>query len=121
MSRYLLLLLLNLPFILAAIISQFTQYKLGRSTKRRLQVQMALWILILAGLATAEPLYNWLFASGFTQTESLSLFDVVQITAIVIVFYIANRSRQKVDVLEHRINDLHQEISIKLSQDNKFK
>jgi hypothetical protein len=116
MSRYLLLLLLNLPFILAAILSQITQFKLGRSTKRRLWVQMVLWLLILIGLATAEPLYNWLFASGLTQTESLSLFDVVQITAIVITFYIANRTRQKVEVLEHRIKDLHQELSIRLSQ-----
>lgn len=119
MSRYLLLLLLNLPFILAAILSQITQFKLGRSTKQRLWFQMVLWLLILIGLATAEPLYNWLFASGFTQTESLSLFDVVQITAIVIIFYIANRSRQKVEVIENRLRDFHQELSIMLSQNKK--
>jgi hypothetical protein len=116
MSRYLLLFLLNLPFILAAILSQVTQYKMGRSSKQRLGVQLSLWLLILTGLATAEPLYNWLFSSGFTKTESLSLFDVVQITAIVTIFYIANRSRQKVEVLEHRLKDLHQELSIRLSE-----
>lgn len=116
MSRYLLLFLLNLPFILAAILSQITQFKLGRSSKRRLVAQMILWLLILVGLASAQPLYTWLFASGLTQTESLSLFDVVQITAIVIIFYIANRTRQKVEVLEHHMKDLHQELSIRLSQ-----
>lgn len=115
MSRYLLLFLLNLPFILAALLSQITQYKLGRSSKRRVTIQVFVWLLILLGLATAQPVYNWLFASGLTQTESLSLFDVVQITAIVIVFYIANRTRQKVEVLEHRLKDLHQELSIMLS------
>lgn len=117
MSRYLLLFLLNLPFILAAMLSQITQYKLGKSSRRRLRVQLVLWGIILIGLASAEPLYNWLFASGLTQTESLSLFDVVQVTALVIVFYMANRSRQKIEVLEHRLNDLHQEISIRLSRE----
>jgi hypothetical protein len=116
MSRYLLLFLLNLPFILAALLSQITQYKLGRSTKKRFQVQMLLWFLILIGLATAQPIYIWLFSNGLTQTESLSLFDVVQITAIVITFYIANRSRLKVEVLEHRLKDLHQELSIQLAK-----
>ena len=119
MSRYLLLFLLNLPFILAAIISQITQYKLGRSSKRRLYVQLAIWLIILVGLASAETIYEWLRANELTQTESLSLFDVVQITAIVIVFYIANRSRQKIEVLERRINDLHQELSIRLSTTKK--
>ena len=116
MSRYLILLLLNTPFILAAILSQITQYKLGRSSKRRLYVQMILWLLILVGLISAESFYNWLFAHGFTQTDSLSLFDVVQITAIVVVFYIANRSRLKIEAVERRLQDLHQELSITLSE-----
>lgn len=115
MSRYLLLFLLNLPFILAAILSQITQYKLGRSSKKRLRVQMLLWIIVLTGLAAAEPIYTWLFANGLTQTESLSLFDVVQITAIVMLFYITNRSRAKLDALERQTQDLHQELSIRLS------
>lgn len=119
MSRYLLLLIINLPFIFAAIVSQVTQYKLGRSTKRRLQVQMGLWLVILISLASAESIYNWLFSNGLTATDSLSLFDVVQITAIVIVFYIANRSRLKLEVLERRLQDLHQELSIKLSEKNR--
>lgn len=115
MSRYLLLFLLNLPFILVAILSQVTQYKLGRSSKRRLYTQMVIWILITIGLLGAEPLYNWLFSQGLTDTDSLSLFDVVQITAIVMLFYVANRSRAKLEALERRVQDLHQEISIELS------
>jgi hypothetical protein len=116
MSRYLLLLLLNLPFILLAIISQITRYKMNRSSKRRLYIQMLLWFLILGGLVAAEPLYNWLLAHGLTQTDSLSLFDVVQITAIVVIFFIANQSRQKIETLERRLQDLHQELSIILSK-----
>lgn len=114
-SRYLLLLLFNLPFIIAAVISQVTLYKLGKSSKRRLYVQLTIWAIILAGLASAEGFYEWLHSNGFTQTDSLSLFDVVQITAIVMLLYITNRSRQKIEALETRLNDLHQELSIRLS------
>jgi hypothetical protein len=116
MSRYLLLFLLNLPFILAALLSAVTQYKLGRSSSRRLFLQVTIWIIVLAGLALAEPIYVWLFNNNLTTTEPLSLFDVVQITAIVITFYIANRSRLKTQTLERRVQDLHQELSIRLSQ-----
>lgn len=115
MSRYLILLLLNLPFILLAILSAITKYKLNRSTKKHFYAQLTIWLLVLASLALAEPIYNWLFQHRLTQTEPLSLFDVIQITAIVIVFYIANRSRAKIEALEKRLQDLNQGLSIRLS------
>lgn len=117
MSRYLLLFLLNLPFILAALLGAITRYKLGKSTKRRMATQITLWLIILAGLASAEPLYTWLYSNNLTNTEPLSLFDVIQITAIVITFYIANRTRAQLELTERRLNDLHQELSIKLSSE----
>jgi len=117
MSRYVLLLILNLPFILAALLGQITQYKLGRSSRRRLYTQTSIWLVITIGLIVAEPAYNWLFSHGLTQTDSLSLFDVVQITAIVMLFYITNRMRVKLELLERRVQDLHQELSIRLSID----
>jgi hypothetical protein len=64
----------------------------------------------------AEPLYEWLFVNNLTQTESLSLFDVIQITAIVIVAYMTNRCYIKIETLEKRANDLHRELSIRLSK-----
>ena len=119
MSRYLILLILSLPFILLAILSAVTKYKLGHSTKKQLVTQVVMWLLILIGLASAESIYNWLFQHKLTQTEPLSLFDVIQITAIIIVFYMANRSRSKIEVLEKRIQDLHQELSIRISKNKK--
>lgn len=116
MSRYLLLFLLNLPFILVGMLSALTQYKLKKLTLRSFLVQTMIWLAVAFGLLIAEPLYEWLFARGYTYTDSLSLFDVVQITAIVIIFYIANRTRMKLERLERRLNDLHQEISIRLSE-----
>lgn len=115
MSRYTLLLLLNLPLILMAIVATVTRYKLGHATGRRTAVQLAIWLVILGGLILAQPLYEWLRANGYTDTDSLSLFDVIQITAIVIILYIVTRMRAKIDALEQRLASLHREISIRLS------
>lgn len=117
MSRYLLLFLLNIPFVIAGILSVIVSYKMHRSSKRRLISQLILWLIVLAGLIGAQPLYEWLFSHNLTVSEPLSIFDVIQITAIVIVFYIANRSAAKVVALEKRMQDLHQELSIITSKD----
>lgn len=119
MSRYLLLLLLNLPFIIFGVIGAITQYKLGRSSRRRLIAAIGVWLAILVALIIAQPLYEFLYSNELTQTEPLSLFDVMQITAVVLVFYIANRTRNKLEVTERRLNDLHQELSIVLSENRR--
>lgn len=115
MSRYLILIILNLPFILLAFLGAVTQYKLKHITKKRLIFQIIIWLFVLASLLSVESIYTWLFTHNMTQTEPLSLFDVIQITAIVVVFYIANRSRTRLETLEKRLQDLHRELSIKLS------
>ncbi len=117
MSRYTVLLILNLPFILAGFMRSTVNYKLREISKRRYILSLLFWIVILIGVALAEPIYQFLFSHNLTQTESLSLFDVVQITGIVTLFYITNRSRGKVEVLERRLQDLHQELSIRLSKE----
>ncbi|MGF7229605.1 MAG: hypothetical protein ACQR33_06545 [Candidatus Saccharibacteria bacterium] len=117
MSRYLILLILNGPFIVAGLVNALVAYKMTRISKRRFILQVAFWIILLTGLATIKPIYEFLFSNNLTNTEPLSLFDVMQITGIVIVFFIAIRTRAKVENLERRLQDLHQELSIRLSQD----
>ncbi|HEY8992974.1 MAG TPA: hypothetical protein VIM37_03965 [Candidatus Microsaccharimonas sp.] len=50
------------------------------------------------------------------DSSELSLFDIFQTTGIVVVIYVLNRQRQKIEQNEITIRDLHQEISIKLSE-----
>ena len=115
MSRYAVLLILNLPLIALALSSALVDYKLGKISRRKYFIQTAFWILIFAGLASTKYIYEFLFSNNLTQTEPLSLFDVIQITGIIFVLYLANRSRIKIETLERRVQDLHQEISIRLS------
>lgn len=114
MSRYTLLLLLNTPFVVGGILNAVVSYKLKRQSKRKFIFQIFLWLAVFVGLASSEALYNFLFSHQLTQTEPLSLFDVVQITGILLLFFMVNRNRSKIEAQEKRIQDLHQELSIKL-------
>ena len=82
---------------------------------RRLIFKVSFWVIVLLGLLFTESIYTFLYDQGLTQTEPLSLFDVLQITAIIYVFFLVNRLYVKVDVLEKRVQDLHQELSIRLA------
>jgi hypothetical protein len=115
-SRYLLLFLFTLPFIIAGMVNIITQFKLNRIRTARLVAGLVIWATAFFGLLFAEPIYNWLFSSGLTQSDSLSLFDVVQITAIALLFYIVNQQRLKLEITDRRLKEIHKEISIKLSE-----
>lgn len=121
MSRYLILLLVNLPLIIVAFLSALVDYKMGKLTRKKYFVQLALWLIILVGIASSHFIYSFLFSHQLTQTEPLSLFDVIQITGVIIVLFMANRSRIKLEGLERRVQDLHQELSIRLSEDERKK
>ncbi len=113
--RYVILVLLNLPVVLLALINIVTKYKTRKISRERFRRQVLLWTLILVIIVSSFPLYN--LASGQHPLEStaLSLFDIVEITVIVFLIYIINNMRQKLEWTERRLRDLHQELSIRLS------
>jgi hypothetical protein len=113
--RYLALVLLNLPIILAALVNIVTQYKLKKVSAGRFRHQLILWIVIMVVLIGSFPLYNMANGKAAFDSEELSLFDIVQTTAIILLFYIVNNQRQRNDQSERRLRELHQELSIKLS------
>ncbi|HET6924806.1 MAG TPA: hypothetical protein VFH39_03185 [Candidatus Saccharimonadales bacterium] len=116
MSRYLILMLLNLPLILAGLLGSLIDLKTGKISRGKYAFQSILWLIIFAGLASAEIIYDYLHSHHLTRTPTMSLFDVIEITGIIYILFMANRSRIKADVMERRLQDLHQELSIKLSE-----
>lgn len=113
--RYIILVILNLPLILLALVNIVTQYKLGRASKARFRHQIILWISILIVLAGSFPFYNYLSGNPPLDSSELSLFDIVQTTALVFLFYIVNRQRQQIEQVDDTSRRLHQELSIRLS------
>jgi glycosyltransferase involved in cell wall biosynthesis len=121
MSRYLILVILNTPLVIAALLSAFIDFKMGRTSIKVFFRHVILWLFIFAGLACTKFIYESLFSHGLTQTEPLSLFDVIEITGIIFVLFMESRSRIKIGTLERRVQDLHQELSIRLSGDTHSK
>lgn len=115
--RYLILILLNLPIILVALINIVTQCKLKKVSPNRFRHQLIMWLVLMIVLIGSFPLYNTLSGKEPFSSDELSLFDIAQTTAIIFLVYIANNQRQRQDQNERRLRELHQELSIKLSQD----
>lgn len=114
--RYVILVLLNVPIILLALLNFITSYKLKRITKEKLKVQLFIWVTLLAVLIGSFPVYNIIVGRTILDSSTLSVFDIFQTTAIVALFYIANNQRQKIEKNEKILRDLHQELSIRLSK-----
>lgn len=113
--RYITLVILNLPIIFFALVNIITQYKLRKVSKSRFSHQLIIWGLLLTILIMSFPIYNLLSGKSLLDSSELSVFDIVQTTAIIALFYIVNNQRQYIEQLQHRLRDLHQETSIKLS------
>ena len=116
MSRYLILVILNTPIIIAGLLNALVDYKTKKFQRNKFIFQLFIWLIIFIGLVSTKFIYDSLFSNHLTATEPLSLFDVIEITGIILILFMANRSRVKLDILERRVRDLHQELSIRLSQ-----
>lgn len=114
--RYIILILLNIPIISLALFNIVIQYKMKKVTKQRFHQQFALWLVLLVLLVSSFPLYNLSVGKSLFDSAELSLFDIAQTTAVIVIIYILNGQRRKIERAEKTIRDLHQELSIRLSQ-----
>ena len=115
--RYIILVLLNLPIILLAFLSTTTKYKLGKIDKKRYIRQIVMWTIILIVIISSFPVYNLLLDKPVFDSIDLSSFDIIEITTIIILLYEFNSLQQKIEHQERRLRDIHEELSIKLSNE----
>ena len=117
--RYIILILLNVPIIMLALVNIVTDYKLKKISINRFRNQIFLWILILIVVIGSFPVYNILVGRPPLDSSELSLFDIVQTTIIIFLLYAINSQRQRIDQGEMMMKKLHREISIRLSENKK--
>jgi hypothetical protein len=112
--RYIILLILNAPVLLLAFTNLLVQFKLKKITPKLFYQQLGVWFVISTVLVCSFPVYNSLTNKPLLDSASFTAFDIVQTTAIVYLLYVINDHRRKIERTEKTLRDLHQELSIKL-------
>mgnify|MGYP001018712338 CR=1 FL=1 len=113
--RYIILILLNLPIVFLAFLNIITQYKLKKMNNKKFIRQILIWLIISLVIIFAFPVYNLLTGKEMFSSNELSLFDIAEITSIILIFYLVNNQIRKLSTTERRLRELHQELSIIIS------
>jgi quinol-cytochrome oxidoreductase complex cytochrome b subunit len=113
--RYIVLLMLNVPIISVALLNLVTKYKMKKISKKRFNLQMLLWAVLLTILIFSFPIYNITAGKPPLDSHELSLFDIIQTTAVIFMVFVINNMRQKIESTERTLKELHQELSIRTS------
>lgn len=112
MSRYLLLVIINLPLLLVGIIGAFTSYNTRRISKKRCVVEVLFWIAVGVGLIFVEPIYNILVHNNLTNSTPMSLFDMVLLTLILFCLLLIKSANERTARLHKTISRMHENIAI---------
>jgi len=116
MNKYVLLLILNTPFVFFGILKGYVSYAKKTIKLSGFMLRLAFWGTILTGLIFGESIYDYLVRNGLTDSTPLSVPDVLQITGIILCLSLILRLYTKCETLEHQLVQLHQEVSIELSE-----
>lgn len=116
MSKYTLLVLLNVPFVVFGVIKSVASYKKGKVTPFGLAARLVFWLLVLLGLVFAEEIYNYLITNGLTDSDPLSIADVVLVTGLSFCLFLIIRLYAKIETQQRRFDALHEKLSVSLSK-----
>jgi hypothetical protein len=118
MDKYVLLFLLNIPFVIFGYLKAVMLYRTKNTDVVTFLLRLAFWTLILLVLIFAHGIYNYLFDHNLTDSTPLSLPDVVLATGVMLAFSLCVRLYSKVDAMDKRISDLHEKLSIYTSNED---
>jgi hypothetical protein len=111
-SKYALLVLVNLPLIIIGIVSAVTGYKTSRISKKRCVVEVVFWLLVGVVLSLVEPLYNALVKHNLTDSQPMSIFDMVLLTLILFCFLLIKNANERASQLAKKVSRLHENLVI---------
>jgi hypothetical protein len=111
-NKYALLILINSPLIVFAVLMAVTSYKTGRSTRRRCTVLVVFWLLVGTGMLFVEPAYNFLVRANLTESPPLSVFDIILLAALIFLMLIMVQLYDKLNNLSRKVSRMHESIAI---------
>ena len=112
-TKYNILILLCTPILLLFILRIYDNYKRKKISRRGLIVLLLFWAIMTIGILFNKQFFEYLENSKLIESTPLSLYDTVQITAIIFLVYISFRQSFKIEDLRNKITKLNQEIALK--------
>lgn len=118
-TKYNILILLCTPILLLFILRIYDNYKRKKISRRGLIVLLLFWAIMTIGILFNKQLFEYLENSKLIESTPLSLYDTVQITAIIFLVYISFRQSFKIEDLRNKITKLNQEIALEHTKNKK--
>jgi len=111
-NKFTILVIINIPLILVGIFGSIASYKTKKISKKRCITQIFIWILIFSCLLVVEPLYNQLIRHNLTDSQPMSLFDMVLLTGLIFCLLLLKQSNERVDLINKKFTHLHENLAI---------
>ena len=112
-SKYNILIYFCVPILVLFLLRIYDNYKRKKISKRGMSILLGFWAFAFVGIIFNKYIFNFLEKSRLIDSTPLSLYDVVQITAIIFLIYIVFRQSFKIEDLKSKITKLNQEIALK--------
>jgi hypothetical protein len=117
MNKYLLLIILNVPFIVYGLIKATIYYKEGVYSVLQLVTRVTFWILALVGVLFTQQLYNFLIGHDLTNSSPLSIADVLLATFSFLSLTMIIRLYARMEKAEKKVADLNEELALRYAED----
>jgi len=111
-SRFALLVLINLPIVLVGIIGAITSYKTSKTSKEHCYIEVVVWLIVGTGLVFVEPVYNVLLKNHLTNSAPMSIFDIVLLTLVLLCAIFIKSANEKISALNKKLSRIHEHIVI---------
>lgn len=112
MNKYILLFVLNIPFVLYGYIKTYIYWESKKAGRIGLIARLGFWTVLLLGLIFADQVYNFSIAHNVTNSPPLSLADVVIATGVNFTLFIVIRLYSRLEKLESKFTQLITELSL---------
>ena len=116
MSKYLLLVLLNAPFVVYAIVKSIIYYRESIYSRSQLFLRLVFWSGCLAVLLLAKPSYDFLRGNRLTDSTPLSLADVLLTTICFLSLTMIIRLYTRLEKAERKLTDLNEALALRKLQ-----
>lgn len=94
------------------ILRIYDNYKRKRISLRASILLGLFWMILLTGVLFNKLIFELILRSKLSDSTPLSLYDMIQIVAIIFLIYVAFRQSFKIEDLREKITKINEEIAL---------